>query len=352
MTIIVCPNCSRKHHADTSRFAEKKRFVVRCKACEHKFIINLDHSGVVLPDAETAATAKPTAPVIPTVNAAPQLAEAPSATPSTHKTPRKICVSLSKGGVGKTTTAVNLSAGLAMAGYKVLLIDTDTQGQSSFMLGKKPPAGLTELLTGELTPKETIVQARPNLWLLGGGRSLAGVKRIIDKKSFGSEWTLSEAMEEIDKAYDFVIIDTSPGWDQLTVNVLFYATEVLTPVSLEVMSLHGLAEFTKNLHAIKKYKDIDLNYILPTFLDTRVEQPKNIYRKLQSLYDDKVCTPIRYDEQLSRSPSHGETIFEFLPDGDGAADYAALVRTITQDKTILLGGIKGKGKDDTVIPSL
>ncbi|UTW04898.1 AAA family ATPase [Amphritea atlantica] len=342
MTIIVCPNCSRKHHADTSKVAAKKRFVVRCKACEHKFLINLDNNDGVQPTPAAAAPA-PTSP-----QPAAGMSE-PQAT-GERKTPRKICVSLSKGGVGKTTTAVSLSAGLAMAGYKVLLIDTDTQGQSSFMLGKKPPAGLTELLTGELTPKETIFEARPNLWLLSGGRSLAGVKRIIDKKSFGSEWTLSEALDSIDKDYDYVIIDTSPGWDQLTVNVLFYATEVLTPVSLEVMSLHGLAEFTKNLHAIKKYKDIDLNYILPTFLDTRVEQPKNIYRKLQSLYGDKVCTPIRYDEQLSRSPSHGETIFEFLPDGDGAADYAALVRTISRNKMILLGDTKNH--DETVVPSL
>jgi chromosome partitioning protein len=104
---------------------------------------------------------------------------------------RKICVTLSKGGVGKTTTAVNLSAALALGGYRVLLVDTDTQGQSAYMLGLKPEAGLTELLTGELTAEEAITPARKNLWLLGGGRSLAGVKRIIDKKPFGAEWTLS-----------------------------------------------------------------------------------------------------------------------------------------------------------------
>ncbi|WP_432473405.1 AAA family ATPase [Amphritea sp. HPY] len=327
MTIIVCPNCSRRHRADASKIASKKRLLVRCKACNHRFQINLDHSDIIQP--------------VP-----PEISE-PQKSP---KSTRKICVSLSKGGVGKTTTAVNLSAGLAMAGYKVLLVDTDTQGQSSFLLGKKPQAGLTELLTGELSAEEAIVQARPNLSLLSGGRSLAGVKRIIDKKSFGAEWTLTEALDGLDKDFDFVIIDTSPGWDQLTVNVLFYSTEVLTPVSLEVMSLHGLAEFTKNLHAIKKYKQIDLTYILPTFLDTRVEQPKDIYRKLQSLYGDKVCTPIRYDEQLSRTPSHGQTIFEFLPDGDGAADYAALVRTITNDKTILLGGVIGN--QGVVIPTM
>jgi chromosome partitioning protein len=248
---------------------------------------------------------------------------------------RKICVTLSKGGVGKTTTAVNLSAGLAMAGYKVLLVDTDTQGQSSFALGKKPPAGLTELLTGELTPEEAVVPARNNLWILAGGRSLAGAKRIIDKKSFGSEWTLSEAMESLDKKFDFIIIDTSPGWDQLTVNVLFYATEVLTPVALEVMSLHGLAEFTKSLSAIQKYKQVELNYVLPTFLDTRIDQPMHIYEKLKSMYGDKVCQPIRYEEQFSRCPSFGKSIFEFAPDGRGAADYRALVRRITNSRTIL-----------------
>lgn len=321
MTIIVCPKCSKKHRADTSRIVAKKKFLVRCKACEHKFVVNLDNSDA----------AQPVTPPQPEVQA-PSVVQT-----SGTKTPRKICVTLSKGGVGKTTTAVNLSAGLAMSGFKVLLIDTDTQGQSSFLLGIKPAAGLTELLTGELPPKETIINARPNLDLLSGGRSLAGAKRIIDKKSFGSEWTLSEALDKVDKDYDFVIIDTSPGWDQLTVNVLFYADEILTPVSLEVLSLHGLAEFTKNLHAIKKYKEIDLQYVLPTFLDTRVEQPKDIYRKLQGIYGDKVCTPIRYDEELSKIPSHGKTIFEFRPDGDAAADYGALVRRIARNKNLLLG---------------
>lgn len=327
MTIIVCPSCSKKHRADSKKVAAMKRFVVRCKACSHRFQIDLNRSNIIQP--------APPKPV--------------SARKTTTDT-RKICVTLSKGGVGKTTTAVNLSAGLAMAGYKVLLIDTDTQGQSAFLLGKKPRAGLTELLTGELTAKETIIEARPNLSLLSGGRSLAGVKRIIDKKSFGSEWTLTETMEGLDKDYDFVIIDTSPGWDQLTVNVLFYATEILTPVSLEVMSLHGLAEFIKNLHAIKRYKQIDLNYVLPTFLDERVEQPQNIYRKLQSLYGDKVCQPVRYDEQLSRSPSHGQTIFEFLPDGIGAEDYRSLVRVVAGDQMILGGSSNGQA--DTVVPSL
>ena len=105
---------------------------------------------------------------------------------------RKIAVSLSKGGVGKTTTAVNLSAGLARSGYKVLLIDTDTQGQSSRALGVRPGAGLAELISGEVKPEEAVLEARPDLFLLSGGRSLAGLKRLIDRKDYGSEMTLSE----------------------------------------------------------------------------------------------------------------------------------------------------------------
>jgi len=318
MTVIVCPKCSRRHRVDTSKIAQPKKVMVRCQACSHQFpiLVEPEQKAATPPPDQSDQTASPTPPPKP-------------------ESARKICVSLSKGGVGKTTTSVNLASGLAMAGFKVLLVDTDTQGQSSFMLGKKPPAGLTELLTGELTPEEAICQARDNLWILAGGRSLAGAKRVIDKRSFGSEWTLSEAMESLDKKFDFIIIDTSPGWDQLTVNVLFYANEIVTPVALEVMSLHGLAEFTKSLHAIQKYKQIDLNYVLPTFLDDRVEQPAHIYSKLQSLYGDKVCHPVRYDEKFAKSPSHGQSIFEFAPDSEGADDYRQLVRRVAHDHSLL-----------------
>ena len=245
---------------------------------------------------------------------------------------RKIAVSLSKGGVGKTTTAVNLSAGLAGEGYKVLLIDTDTQGQVSKALGVKPEAGLAELILGEVKPEEAIVEARERLYLLAGGRSLAGIKRAIDRKDFGGEKTLSEGLDPIDDQYDFIILDTSPGWDSLTVNVLFYTDEILAPVSMEILTLTGLLDFQQSIEAIQKYReDLQIRYILPTFFDKRVKKSEEILQQLQSFYGDKVCDPIRYSVRLSEAPGFGQDIYEYSPASAGSEDYKSLVRRISKD---------------------
>ena len=166
---------------------------------------------------------------------------------------RKIAIALSKGGVGKTTTAINLAAGLARAEQRVLLVDMDTQGQAAKVLGLRPPAGLAEMVMDELTPEQVLVEAREGVWLLAGGRSLAGLKRVIARKDFGGEQTLAEALAPLDGRFDAVLLDTAPAWDTLTVNALFYATEVLIPVSLEVMALQGLIEFVRSLGPIQKY---------------------------------------------------------------------------------------------------
>ena len=245
---------------------------------------------------------------------------------------RKIAVSLSKGGVGKTTTAVNLASGLARAGYKVLLVDTDTQGQVSRALGVDPSAGLAELLSGEAGPEEALTKVREGLWLLAGGRSLAGLKRAIDRKDFGGERTLAEGLKPLESQYDFIILDTSPGWDSLTVNVLFYAEEILAPVSMEILTLTGLLEFQKSIESIQKYRpELSLKYVLPTFLDKRVRKSEEILKQLQAFYKDRLCSPIRYSVRLSEAPGYGQSIFEYAPGSSGDQDYQALVERISKN---------------------
>ncbi len=244
---------------------------------------------------------------------------------------RKIAVSLTKGGVGKTTTAVNLAAGLALAGYRVLLVDTDTQGHAAFMLGIQTDAGLAELIMEDATPKETIVKAKKDLWILSGGKSLTKVKRMIDQNDAEGEQVLNRTLSFLDDAYDYAIIDTSPGWDNIIINVLFFADEVLAPVSLEAITLKGLAEFSDSLDDIRQYNPISLKYILPTFLDGRVKKSEEVYQLLQTHYGSRLCTPIRYNVRLSEAAGHGQTIFEYAPTSSGAEDYQNLVERMMKN---------------------
>jgi len=314
--IIICPSCKRQHKVDETRLSDKVK-AAKCVFCGHKFPI--PRPGLAESEPAAAAPCEPAA-----------------SRESTTSAMRRIAVSLSKGGVGKTTTAVNLAAGLALAGFNVLLVDTDTQGQASYMLGVKPKAGLTELMTGEVIPQECLLKARERLWLLAGGRSLAGVKRLIARKDFRGEMTLAEALTPFDGQFDYVIVDTSPGWDVLTINVLFYVQEVLIPVSLEVMAIQGLLEFSRSLASVQNYhKELTLKYVVPTFLDKRVKQSEEILQQLTSYYNSRMCPPIRYNVRLSEAPGYGKTIYEYAPGSPGARDYRDLVRRVAGNDELL-----------------
>lgn len=244
---------------------------------------------------------------------------------------RKICIAVSKGGTGKTTTAVNLAAGLALDGQKVLLVDTDVQGQCSKALGVRPEAGLAEVITEEADLGQALHQARERLWLLAGGRALAGVKRLISRKDFGGERTLSEALAPVEDLYDYVLLDTSPSYDVLNINGLFYCEEILAPVSLEILTLLGLADFQRSLEDIQQYHDLRLRYILPTFYDRRVSKSDEILGQLKSHYQEALCSPIRYNVRLSEAAGFGLTIFEYSRGSAGAEDYRRLVEEVSDN---------------------
>jgi chromosome partitioning protein len=300
--IIICPRCKKEHLIDEKKIPENVK-AARCTSCQNKIVLRTNEG------------------VWANVKVTPRKTRS-------HST-RKIGVSLSKGGVGKTTTAVNLAVGLTLAEKKVLLVDTDTQGQTSFMLGVNPKAGLTELVTEELLPEETIHKIGDKLSLLAGGRSLAGLKRLISRKDFGGEITISEALTPLEDQFDYIILDTSPGWDVLTVNALFYIQEILVPVSLEAMTLQGLTEFLKSIGSIKKYRpELEIKYVLPTFFDKRLKKSALILEKLREIYGPKLCSPIRTNVRVSEAPASGQTIFEFAPGSPGAEDYRELIRKI------------------------
>src|SRR5918998_6175279 len=167
---------------------------------------------------------------------------------------RKIAFTNAKGGVAKTTTCVNVGAGLARAGYRTLLVDCDTQAQVTKSLGIQAGEGLAELIQGDAGLGEVQVEARENLFVISGGGALSGVKRLISRRDMRSELVLSEALAEL-QGYDFVLLDTAPPGDALNVNCLFYVEELLVPVSMEVLTLQGIGDFLGRVHQVQRYRE-------------------------------------------------------------------------------------------------
>lgn len=249
---------------------------------------------------------------------------------------RKIAVAMAKGGVGKTTTAVNLAYGLAVQGKRVLLVDCDTQGQVAKFLGEKPSYGLYEFITehledGQPIPKnDTIHPTRPNLWILDGGIRLVELKNWLGEQAREIRQTvLANKLVPREGSLDFLIFDCAPGWDVLSVNILMAATEVLCPVALQGPSLQGLKTFFRYLQSAQKLnRDLRLEYILPTMFDRRTRHSQEIFEQLQKYFNRQICDPIHYNVRLSEAPALGQSIFEYDARAQGAQDYQNLIRRI------------------------
>ncbi len=286
---IVCPNCKKRRVVDASKLP-RGNVAVRCESCDHRF---------------------------------------------TLKNARRLAIMITKGGVGKTTTAVTLAAGLALNGHRVLLVDTDTQGQTAYMLGVNGNDGLAKFLMDDAAEQDAVVKARENLWLLVGGRGLAGVKRYITRMDFGGEKLLASKLAPLEKNYDFIIMDTSPSWDTITVNVLFYAKELVVPVSMEIMPIQGLSEFLKSFSQLRQHnKEIRLRHILPIFLSKPTENSKAILRSLEKFYGKYICTPIRFSTRLAEAPAYGMTIYEYAGGDKVVEDYKDLIKDVLRTDEI------------------
>ena len=235
----------------------------------------------------------------------------------------KIAIANRKGGTAKTTTAVHLAAGLAQAGRKVLLIDTDAQGHCSMLLGVSPPAGLAEVIVGSTTLDEAISECRDRLYLLSGSRELAGAQREIARRSVRPEMALTEALADL-AGFDYIIVDTAPSISELAINVLFFCETALVPVSMEFLSFDGLRNLEAELAAVRRYSDIRIGHIVPTYVDGRLKRSEAILDSLRVKYPDLTRQEVHTSARIAELPALGKTIWEYSPRSRAAREYARL----------------------------
>ena len=246
-----------------------------------------------------------------------------------------ICIANQKGGVGKTTTAINLSASIAMAEKKTLLIDCDSQGNASSGMGINQDLirekNFYHALIGKLPLRDVIVpSAVPNLDIVPCNRDLVGVEvEFVDIKD--REKQLRNLLQQLDVFYDFIIIDCPPSLGFLTVNAMVASDYLIVPLQCEYFAMEGLGHLINTIRLIKAKLNpsLTLGGILLTMYDTRNLLSRRVSEDVRKYFGDKVFTVvIPRNVRLSESPSHGLPIILYDIKSRGAVAYMELAQEI------------------------
>lgn len=239
-----------------------------------------------------------------------------------------------KGGVGKTSTAVNLAAFAARAGKRALIVDCDPQGHiaSALAIRKSSLAfTLSEVVSGHCEIQNAIIEVRDNLFVLPGTESLA-LTEIELRDAFGREQVLQRLLDPIKSDYDVIFIDTSPAPNFLTVNALVAGDTILMPIStnLALESAGTTFELVKRLVAAHLVDKPDI-YIVQTFYRTGVTECSELRRKMKEMFQDRLCdTKINLNTKLSVCVSEGRPITDYPSSMSGHIDYRGLWNEIAQ----------------------
>jgi chromosome partitioning protein len=247
---------------------------------------------------------------------------------------RVLAIANQKGGVGKTTTAINLAAALAANDFRVLVVDSDPQGNATTGLGvTKDPArpSLYHVLLGDTPPDQAIVSTDfEGLDLISADKNLIGANlELVDEPN--REFRLRERLQQIRDKYRFILIDCPPALDLLTLNALIASDAVLVPIQCEFFALEGISELMDTIERIKNsfQHGLEVEGILLTMYDDRTNLTRQVANDLTEFFGDKVFkTIIPRSIRLAEAPSFGKTILSYDPRSRGAESYIKLAKEI------------------------
>jgi chromosome partitioning protein len=252
---------------------------------------------------------------------------------------RTIAIANQKGGVGKTTTTVNLGASLAEMGLRTLIVDLDPQANASTGLGVNPrnvEIAMYDVLLHD-APIEDAIEGTSvrNLFVAPSSLDLAGAE-IELVPAFSRETRLKQAIDSVGDRYDYVLIDCPPSLGLLTVNAFCAATEVLVPIQCEYYALEGLGQLLRNVELVKKNlnPNLEVSTIVLVMFDARTNLSTQVAAEVRSHFGDKVCRQvIPRSIRLSEAPSFGQPITTFDSTARGAIAYRSLAREVHGEPT-------------------